>query len=88
MLEKYRATIHGNTIEWDGNPPKGVDLNEVITVDVTLVQTSAADFKAPNGRKAVEALEKLAAMGGVKSIPNPDEWLRETRKDRPLPGRE
>jgi len=88
MLEKYRATIHGNTIEWNGRAPKGIDLNEAITVDVTLVDEGAAQLKVPNGKRAVDALDKLAAAGGVKSIPNPDEWLREIRKDRPLPGRE
>jgi len=88
MLEKYRATIHGNIIEWDGEAPK--DLNKkdaLIKVDVTVVSPKPK-LKKPNGRKMVEALEKIAAMGGVKSIPDPDKWLREIRKDRPLPGRE
>jgi hypothetical protein len=39
-------------------------------------------------RQRVEALERLAALGGIKSIPDPVAWQREIRKDRPLPGRE
>ncbi len=88
MLEKYRATIHGNTIEWDGNGPNILDANKSITVDVILVERDAVNSKRPDRKKAVEALEKLAAMGGIKSIPDPDKWLREIREDRRLPGRE
>jgi hypothetical protein len=37
----------------------------------------------------VEALEKLAAGGRIAElIPDPVEWQREERKDRPLPGRD
>lgn len=39
-------------------------------------------------RRRVEALEQLAAMGGIQSIPDPVAWQKEQRKDRPLPGRE
>ena len=88
MLEKYRATIYGNTIEWDGEAPKDLIVNRAITVDVIVIKKNAGRLKQPNSKKMVEALEKLAAMGGVRSIPDPDKWLREIRKDRPLPGRE
>jgi hypothetical protein len=37
---------------------------------------------------ALAALERLAARGGIRSIPDPVAWQREQRKDRPLPGRE
>jgi hypothetical protein len=39
-------------------------------------------------RQRVEALERLAAAGGIKSIRDPVAWQREIRRDRPLPGRE
>ncbi len=32
-------------------------------------------MKKPNGRKMVEAVEKLAALGGRQPIPDPDKWL-------------
>lgn len=86
MLEKYRATIHGNTIEWDGEAPDGVEGE--IRVDVTVVSKSRAPRKG-DGAKAAAALQKIAEHGELaKAIPDPDAWLREIRKDRPLPGRD
>ena len=38
--------------------------------------------------RALAALERLAARGGIRSIPDPVAGQREQRKDRPLPGRE
>ena len=38
--------------------------------------------------RALAALRRLAARGGIRSIPDPVAWQREQRKDRPLPGRE
>ena len=38
--------------------------------------------------RAMAALRRLAARGGIRSIPDPVAWQREQRKDRPLPGRE
>jgi len=79
MLEKYRATVHGNTIEWDGDVPE--EITKAKTLDVYVM-------RRPNGKKAVEALQKIADRGGVKSIPDPDKWLQEIREDRVFPGRE
>ena len=89
MLEKYRATIHGNTIEWEGESPEELDREDAsIRVELTLVSPRSQP-KRSNGRKMVEALEKIAARGELaKAIPDPDKWLREIRKDRPLPGRD
>lgn len=87
MLEKYGATIHGNTIVWNGEVPDDLREKDVADVYVTFVD-HPVDRKAPNGKRAAAALQKIADTGGVKSIPNPDKWLREIRKDRPLPGRE
>ena len=86
MLEKYRATIHGNTIEWDDQIPDAVARNGSVDVFVTLVEESNIT-EEPNGKRAAEILRKIADRGGIKSIPDPDKWLREIRKDRPLPGR-
>ncbi len=35
-----------------------------------------------------EAFDALRAMDPFRDIPDPVEWQREIRKDRPLPGRE
>ncbi|MBK6607632.1 MAG: hypothetical protein IPG24_19650 [Leptospiraceae bacterium] len=39
-------------------------------------------------RQPVYWLEELAKIGGVKSIPNPSEWQKQVRTDKPLFGRE
>ena len=87
MLEKYRATLRGDRIEWDGETPKTINKDRPQKIDVILV-SKAPKLKKPDGKKMAEALAKVAAIGGVASIKDPDKWLRETRKDRPLPGRE
>lgn len=87
MLEKYRATIHGDRIEWDGEAPKDLTQAASIKVDVTVV-SAKPKLKKPNGKKMAEALAKIAARGGITSIKDPVKWQREVRKDRPLPGRD
>ena len=39
-------------------------------------------------RKALAALQRIAARGGISGIPDPVAWQRDRRLDRPLPGRE
>ncbi len=89
MLEKYRATIHGDTIEWDSTVPSALAQNTTIEVDVTVVP-SKAKLKKPDGNKMADALKAIANLTdskGIKSIKDPVEWQRELRKDRPLHGR-
>jgi len=53
------------------------------------VEAVSADTDWPERReRALAALERIAARGGIRSIPDPVAWQREQRKDRPLPGRE
>lgn len=87
MSEKYRATIHGNTIEWEGAEPSELLQNSEITVEVSVVAKPQSKRQRPDSRKAIAALERIAAHGGVESIADPVNWQREIRKDRPLPGR-
>lgn len=46
------------------------------------------DQRKARSERARAALEALAAMGGIASIPDPSAWQREMRKGRALPGRE
>ena len=86
MLEKYRATIHGETISWDGDIPAEVAKDGIMKVYVTRVSETVNSV--PNGQRAMAALERIAEKGGIQSIVDPVAWQREIRKDRPLPGRE
>ena len=86
MLEKYRATIHGDTIEWNGDVPDEVARDGIMEVYVTRIGETINTV--PNGERAMAALERIAEKGGIRSIVDPVAWQREIRKDRPLPGRE
>lgn len=87
MLEKYKATISGNRIEWEGEMPEGVKTRRRVGVYVTLIDESP-DRLQPNGKRLVAILQTIAERGGIQSIDDPSEWQSEIRKDRPLPGRE
>lgn len=83
-MESYRAILKGNRLEWTDRGP--VDLDPEQPVEVTIL-----DEPDPTGsrrKRMAEALEKLAASDAFSEIPDPVEWQREIRKDRPLPGRD
>ena len=86
MEEKYKAMIHGDTIEWSGDIPEEVAKDGIMEVYVTRVQETKNS--EPNGKQAMAILQKIADRGGIQSILDPVAWQREIRKDRPLPGRE
>jgi hypothetical protein len=85
MSRMYSAILIGDQLEWKGSGPSFRQ-----PVEVTVTVPDEADLLPPEERRrrAVEALEALAALGGFKSIPDPVAWQREIRKDRPLPGRD
>ncbi|MDB5296874.1 MAG: uncharacterized protein JWO31_2857 [Phycisphaerales bacterium] len=87
MLKTYTATLTGDRIEWeDGDRPL---LTRPSRVMVILLEPagSARPFPPSDPAAVAAALDALAAMGGVKSFGDPAQWQRETRTDRPLPGR-
>lgn len=89
MLEKYRATIQGNTVIWDGEEPAAIDQGRQLKVEITVVSDNGG-LPVPDGDRMANALERLASLPsdiGLRSITDPVEWQRESRKDRTLPGR-
>jgi hypothetical protein len=85
MVEKYRATLYGDRLEWeDASPPKN-DRPNGVSVEVSVVKT----VKRPSGEKMAAALRELANLpdGEFRSIRDPRLWQRQLRKDRELPGR-
>ena len=82
MLQTYTGILSAGQIEWDVAPPEG----EGVRVTVTL----ESEAPKPHFRNEVLAdiLERLAASDIHKHFPDPLEWQREIRRDRPLPGRE
>jgi hypothetical protein len=85
MADKYRATLHGDRLEWENGSPPLSDEPNGVAVEVSIVKR----LKKPDGKKMAAALRALANLpdGGIKSIKDPVKWQREIRKDRPLPGR-
>lgn len=81
-----QAILRGDRIEWDDDVPEQIRTQAALTVFVTIPdQPVAADDS--RGLRMAEALERLAANGGVGSITDPVQWQRERRQDRDLPGR-
>lgn len=89
MLNTYKAKLKGDHIEWTESPPPALN-GGTTDVLVTIMSSGqpAHDDKAEMRRRRVEALERIAERGGIKSMPDPVAWQREMREDRPLPGRE
>ena len=56
-----------------------------VKVTATLIPGSGETDQAVN---TLDPLRRIAARGGIKSIPDPARWQRKIRQDRPLPGRE
>ncbi len=89
MLNTYKAKLKGDHIEWAENPPPALN-GGTTDVLVTIMPPGqpAHDDNAEMRRQRVAALERIAARGGIQSIPDAVAWQREMREDRPLPGRE
>lgn len=86
MQSIYRAIVRGDRIEWEDDVPEQIRTQAPLNVFVTIPdQPSVADDT--RGSRMAEALERLAASGGVASISDPLQWQREHRQDRDLPGR-
>jgi hypothetical protein len=87
MLPTYRAVLHGDHLEWEDDVPEQLRNEQPVAVFVTIVGESASSDEQ-QGKRMADALERLAARGGVSSIDDASEWQRKQREDRPLPGRQ
>ena len=89
MQTEYKAKLKDGQVEWLGAPPP-LSLNGA-NVLVTLASPSEPTNELPKGergRRMAEALRKIAASGGIKSISDPVAWQREIREDVKLPFRD
>lgn len=85
MSRTYDAVLQGNCLQWTGTSPP-----DPSPVEVKVIVPDPEDAISPEERKrrAVAALQEIAARGGIRSIPDPVEWQREMRTERPIAGRE
>ncbi len=81
MLETYKATIHGDKIEWETDAPIDLRNGKAVEVFITIVEKKGAE-ELSNGKKMAEVLNKMAKKGGIKTIENPSEWQSEQRRVR------
>jgi hypothetical protein len=84
MAQIYKAILHGDRVEWIDPPPKR---KEPIQINITL-EENARPRHNNCGDEMARVLEALARGGGLSAIPNPSDWQREVRQDRPMPERE
>lgn len=84
MLPTYPAILRDGKLDWGdlGPPPLPPG---AVPVHVTLLVRPAPATGDP---AMAAALEALAATGGPSEFEDPVEWERETRAERPLPGRD
>ena len=90
MPTTYRATLHGNQLEWSDGRPQTLPEEQPIPVQVTILREKslapASDIEG--GQRMANALEKIAQLNTFSQDVDPLEWEREQRQDRPLPDRE
>ena len=88
MLNSYKARIVDGHIDWLGRVPAGLSRGRGVEVVVSLVDKAiTSNIKQRKGKKMAEILEKLSALNVTADIPNPLEWQRAQREERPLNGR-
>jgi hypothetical protein len=87
MSNPYKANLVGNQLEWVDEVPHLPNGGTSTPVLVTILPSAELTTEEMR-RRRIAALERIAARGGVQSIPDPVAWQREMREDRPLPGRE
>ena len=85
MLPTYPAVLRDGRLEWGNEGAPVVPPNQSIPVHVTVLISEC--LPASNGAVMAAALASIAAAGGPTNFGDPLEWQRESRADRPLPGR-
>jgi len=81
----YKAILRGNRLEWSDERPEGLSPERELPVIVTILDEPDSPSQ---GARMADALQRLAEAGGVRSIEDPLQWQRDSRRERPLPGRD
>jgi hypothetical protein len=94
----YCVIVHPNgVIDWGADGPPSIPVTMAFDLVPTVHEATprpklkmpdeTPEERAARGARLRAALEALAASNPFRDIVDPVEWQRETRKDRPLPGR-
>lgn len=87
MNDTYEAILHADRLEWSGEAPEHVHRERPVAVRVTILDEATPE-SGDQGQRMAAALERLAASQVPSNLPDPATWERETRRERPLPGRD
>ncbi len=87
MLATYKATLKGNRLEWREEQPDTLPPDRELAVIVTILDEPRPGAPGRSSRM-VDALERLAKAGGVRGMDDPLAWERDSRRERPLSGRD
>ena len=82
MKKRHRTVLHDDRVEWLNQKS---DENEPVHVQITVLNDERI---TTHGEELARLLGMLAEKGTFDHIEDPVAWQRETRKDRPLPGRD
>lgn len=85
MNRVYHAVLVGDRLEWKNGAP---EVSGPVDVQVQLTGGEEQIDDAERRRRMADALESIAAQGGIASIPDPVAWQREVRADKPRAARE
>ena len=89
MLETYRGVLRGDRIQWEQGAPEHLFPDRPVRVHITLLEpTVPAIAGTDQGPRLADALARLASLSSSSLPGDASEWQRQTREDRPLPGRE
>ena len=89
MLHTYKATLHGDRLEWSDTPPDELAQNRSVAVYVTILEEPRNPAeRAQTGQQMAAILEQLANMDAITDIADPAAWERAIRSDRVLADRD
>jgi len=87
MLHTYKATLHGDRLEWSDASPEELAQNRPVAVYVTILEEPPVE-RAQTGQHMAAILEQLANIDAFTDIADPAAWERAIRSDRVLADRD
>ena len=89
MLTTLKAVVQGDRIQWLEASENAFPPAQAVTALITPLQqcAEAGTTLAQRVERRLAALKSLAAVNAFSGISAPDQWQREIREDRDLPGR-
>lgn len=86
MLQTFRATLRGDSLEWGEEVRRNLRDDRPVQVLVTILEGEPMQQTKGRGQKMAATLEKLAQAQAFSGI-DPVVWLSDVRQNKQLPGR-